>query len=26
LYGLTVSAEGWIYFSGGGSIYVLRPR
>ncbi len=26
LYGLTISAEGWIYFSGGGAIYVLRPR
>jgi len=26
LYGLTLSAQGWIYFSGGGTIYALRPR
>lgn len=27
LYGLTISPQGWIYWSaGGGSIYVLRPR
>ncbi len=26
LYGLTINAQGWIYFSGGGTIYAIRPR